>query len=144
MAKEFKKYVMKDSNDYRPNNNSHEVLLINSVNGQDIAFGRFTTIDEDMLDLTEEELEKMKEFPRLIPNISLRQCRELLIRTGRFQEVTSIINSIEDETERLVVENYFNNSQEFERNHHMLGLITTALGMSEIEVDDFFLEASEL
>ena len=144
MAKEFKKYVMKDSNDYRPNNNSHEVLLINSVNGQDIAFGRFTTIDEDMLDLTEEELEKMKEFYRPIPNISLRQCRELLIRTGRFQEVTSIINSIEDETERLVVENYFNNSQEFERNHHMLGLITTALGMSEIEVDDFFLEASEL
>lgn len=144
MAKEFKKYVMKDSNDYRPNNNSHEVLLINSVNGQDIAFGRFTTIDEDMLDLTEEELEKMKEFSRPIPNISLRQCRELLIRTGRFQEVTSIINSIEDETERLVVENYFNNSQEFERNHHMLGLITTALGMSEIEVDDFFLEASEL
>lgn len=144
MAREFKKYVMKDSNDYRPNNNSHEVLLINSVNGQDIAFGRFTTIDEDMLDLTEEELERMKEFPRLIPNISLRQCRELLIRTGRFQEVTSIINSIEDETERLIVENYFNNSQEFERNHHMLGLITTALGMSEIEVDDFFLEASEL
>lgn len=144
MAREFKKYVMKDSNDYRPNNNSHEVLLINSVNGQDIAFGRFTTIDEDMLDLTEEELERMKEFSRPIPNISLRQCRELLIRTGRFQEVTSIINSIEDETERLVVENYFNNSQEFERNHHMLGLITTALGMSEVEVDDFFLEASEL
>lgn len=144
MAREFKKYVMKDSNDYRPNNNSHEVLLINSVNGQDIAFGRFTTIDEDMLDLTEEELERMKEFFRPIPNISLRQCRELLIRTGRFQEVTSIINSIEDETERLIVENYFNNSQEFERNHHMLGLITTALGMSEIEVDDFFLEASEL
>ena len=144
MAREFKKYVMKDSNDYRPNNDKHEVLLINSVNGQDIAFGRFTTIDEDMLDLTEEELEKMKEFSRPIPNISLRQCRELLIRTGRFQEVTSIINSIEDETERLVVENYFNNSQEFERNHHMLVLITTALGMSEIEVDDFFLEASEL
>lgn len=144
MAREFKKYVMKDSNDYRPNNDKHEVLLINSVNGQDIAFGRFTTIDEDMLDLTEEELEKMKEFSRPIPNISLRQCRELLIRTGRFQEVTSIINSIEDETERLVVENYFNNSQEFERNHHMLGLITTALGMSEVEVDDFFLEASEL
>ena len=144
MAKEFKKYVMKDSNDYRPNNNSHEVLLINSVNGQDIAFGRFTTIDEDMLDLTEEELERMKEFSRPIPNISLRQCRELLIRKGRFQEVTSIINSIVDETERLIVENYFNNSQEFERNYHMLGLITTALGMSEIEVDDFFLEASEL
>lgn len=144
MAREFKKYVMKDSNDYRPNNDKHEVLLINSVNGQDIAFGRFTTIDEDMLDLTEEELERMKEFSRPIPNISLRQCRELLIRTGRFQEVLTIINSIEDETERLVVENYFNNSQEFERNHHMLGLITTALGMSEIEVDDFFLEASEL
>ena len=144
MAREFKKYVMKDSNDYRPNNNSHEVLLINSVNGQDIAFGRFTTIDEDMLDLTEEELERMKEFSRPIPNISLRQCREILIRTGRFQEVVTIINSIEDETERLIVENYFNNSQEFERNHHMLGLITTALGMSEIEVDDFFLEASEL
>ena len=144
MAKEFKKYIMKDSNDYRPNNDKHEVLLINSVNGQDIAFGRFTTIDEDMLDLTEEELERMKEFSRPIPNISLRQCRELLIRTGRFQEVLTIINSIEDETERLIVENYFNNSQEFERNHHMLGLITTALGMSEIEVDDFFLEASEL
>ena len=31
MAREFKKYVMKDSSDYRPDNNNHEVLLTSMV-----------------------------------------------------------------------------------------------------------------
>ena len=149
MAREFKKYVMKDSNDYRPNNNSHEVLLINSVNGQDIAFGRFTTIDEDMLDLTEEELERMKEFSRPIPNISLRQCRELLILTNKFDDVENILASLPESTDeekatKRILINYWEYSADFERDHKSLGLITGALGMSEDEVDEFFRIASTL
>ena len=133
--KDKEQFIIKDIN--RPFQSIHLYRYKDKFYFKKTEFGKFEIY-------TKEELEKMKEFSRPIPNISLRQCRELLIRKGRFQEVTSIINSIEDETERLVVENYFNNSQEFERNHHMLGLITTALGISEIEVDDFFLEASEL
>ena len=52
---EFKKYLMKNQNDYRPDVNSHEVALIKSSNQGDWAYGRFSIIDEDMKDITEEE-----------------------------------------------------------------------------------------
>ena len=52
---EFKKYLMKDQNDYRPDVNNHEVALIKSSNQGDWAYGRFSITDEDMKDMTDEE-----------------------------------------------------------------------------------------
>ena len=104
----------------------------------------------------EEEAARLKaeaEKPTLeeppIPNISLRQCKELLILTGKYDNVISILENMpettpEEITMKKVLTNYWENSQEFERSHKSLGLITTALGMSEDEVDNFFLEASKL
>ena len=113
-------------------------------------------------DLKEAEAEAKAEAARLeaeaekptleeppIPNISLRQCKELLILTGKYDNVISILENMpettpEEITMKKILTNYWENSTEFERNHKSLGLITSALGMSEVEVDDFFLEASEL
>ena len=47
---EFKKYLMKNQNDYRPNLDNHEVALIKSSNQGDWAYGRFSIVDEDMID----------------------------------------------------------------------------------------------
>ena len=144
---EFKKYLMKDQNDYRPDVNNHEVALIKSSNQGDWAYGRFSIIDEDMIDLTEEE--KLELSKRDIPKISLRQCRELLILTGKFDDVENILASLPESTDeekatKRILTNYWEYSTDFERDHKSLGLITEALGMSEDEIDDFFIAASKL
>ena len=144
---EFKKYLMKDQNDYRPDVNNHEVVLIKSSNQGDWAYGRFSIIDEDMIDLTEEE--KFELPKRDIPKISLRQCRELLILTDKFDAVESILASLPESTDeekatKRILTNYWEYSTEFERNHKYMSLITNVLGMSEDEVDDFFIAAHAL
>ena len=144
---EFKKYLMKDQNDYRPDVNDHEVALIKSSNQGDWAYGRFSIIDEDMIDLTEEE--KLELPKRDIPKISLRQCRELLILTNKFDDVENILAFLPESTDeekatKRILTNYWEYSTEFKRGHKSLGLITGALGMSEDEVDDFFRIASTL
>ena len=144
---EFKKYLMKNQNDYRPDANDHEVVLIKSGAQGDWAYGRFSIIDEDMIDLTEDEISQLPEIK--IPNISLRQCKELLIVTGKYKQVLNILETLpettpEEETQKLLLKNYWENSQEFERGHQFLGIMTSALGMSEYEVDKFFRIASTL
>ena len=144
---EFKKYLMKNQNDYRPDIDNHEVILIKSTPQGDWAYGRFSITDEDMIDLTEEE--KFELPKRDIPKISLRQCRELLILTNKFDDVENILASLPESTDeekatKRILANYWEYSTEFERGHKSLGLITAGLGMTEDEVDDFFRIASTL
>ena len=144
---EFKKYLMKNQNDYRPDVDNHEVILVKSTPQGDWVYGRFSIIDEDMIDLTEEE--KFELPKRDIPKISLRQCRELLILTNRFDDVENILASLPESTDeekatKRILTNYWEYSTEFERDHKYMSLITSALGMTEDEVDDFFITAHAL
>ena len=143
---EFRKYKMNSSQDYRPSIEKHEVRLIKVIDGEEWAYGKFNQVDEDMMDLTEEEVVEIRALigDIQIPNISLRQCKELLIETDRYQDVLDVIAGIEDPKQKMLVTNYWENSQEFERDHKFLGLITTALGMTKDEVDEFFITASKL
>ena len=143
---EFRKYKMNSSQDYRPNIEKHEVRLIKVIDGEEWAYGKFNQVDEDMLDLTEEEVVEIRALivEEPIPNISLRQCKELLIETDRYQDVLDVIDGIEDHKQKMLITNYWENSQEFERNHKYLAMITAGLGMTKEEVDEFFITASKL
>mgnify|MGYP003597785601 CR=1 FL=1 len=145
MAK-LKKYIMKDNKDYRPTMNNHRVVMVKRIGSVEWVYGRFTQIDEDMLDLTELEVDEIASLTSdiSIPSISLRQAKELLIETDRYQDVLDIIAGIEDPKHKMLITNYWENSQEFDRGHKFLGLITSALGMTEDEVDEFFITASKL
>ena len=44
------KYPMKDVLDYRPTPDNHQVALIKSSNQGDWVYGRFSIVDEDMID----------------------------------------------------------------------------------------------
>lgn len=150
----FYKYPMKDDLDYRPSFNNHEVKLINKIDGVNWAIGKFSTIESDMVVLTESEYadlldKKYLDEDKIVPNISLRQCRELLLITGRFDDVENILNSMPENTPeevsiKRILKNYWEHSTEFERDHKYMSLITNALGMSEDEVDDFFITAHAL
>ena len=127
---EYRKYKMNNPQDYRPNINNHEVRLVKVIDGVDWALGKFTIIDDDMVDLTENEISQLPEIK--IPNISLRQCKELLIVTGKYKQVLNILETLpettpEEETQKLLLKNYWENSQEFERGHQFLGVMTSAI-----------------
>ena len=53
-------------------------------------------------------------------------------------------NIDEEKATKKILTNYWEYSTEFERGHKSLGLITAGLGMTEDEVDDFFIAASKL
>ena len=143
---ELKKYIMKDNNDYRPAMDNHRVVMVKRIGSVEWAYGKFTQVDEDMLDLTEPEVTEIASLTSdiSIPSISLRQAKELLIETDRYQDVLDIIAGIEDPKQKMLITNYWENSQEFDRGHKFLGLITSALCMTEDEVDEFFITASKL
>ena len=143
---ELKKYIMKDNKDYSPAMDNHRVVMVKRIGSVEWAYGRFTQVDEDMLDLTELEVTEIASLTSdiSIPSISLRQAKELLIETDRYQDVLDIIAGIEDPKQKMLITNYWENSQEFDRGHKFLGLITSALGMTEDEVDEFFITASKL
>ena len=145
MAK-LKKYIMKDNKDYRPTMNNHRVVMVKRIGSVEWAYGKFTQVDEDMLDLTEPEVDEIASLTSdiSIPSISLRQAKELLIETDRYQDVLDIIAGIEDPKHKMLITNYLENSQEFDKGHKFLGLITSALGMTEDEVDEFFIKANKL
>ena len=55
-----------------------------------------------------------------------------------------MIDSIEDPTERLLTQVFWDESTEFERNHPTLVELGTALGLTEAELDMMFINASKL
>ena len=102
---ELKKYIMKDNNDYRPAMDNHRVVMVKRIGSVEWAYGKFTQVDEDMLDLTELEVTEIASLTSdiSIPSISLRQAKELLIETDRYQDVLDIIAGIEDPKQKMLV-----------------------------------------
>ena len=79
-----------------------------------------------------------------LAKISKRQIRQQLIIDGLYANVQNVIDSIEDETERLLTQVYWEDSNEFERNHPMLIQYATALGLDSNEIDMMFVKANKL
>ena len=81
----------------------------------------------------------------LIPeSISKRQAKQQLLLDGKLNQVQEVIDSISDETERMMAQLYWDDSTEFERNHPTLVGLGTALGLTEAELDMMFINASKL
>jgi hypothetical protein len=100
---------------------------------------------EDENIIKAKELKSKLEKELLVPkNISPRQAREIIIRIGLFNTVETYINNIEDETERLIARNYWEYSEVFERNHPVLLTLVSALGITDEQLDNMFIEASKL
>ena len=151
------KYTMLDEQtDYRPSVEVHSeegrVKLIKRIAGEnnDIAYVYLTDKEaegyEDLILVTPEEIEELGDIVKiLIPeSISKRQARQQLIIDGLYNNVQQIIDSIEDETQRLLTQVFWEDSNTFERNHPMLIELGAALGLTEAELDIMFIKASKL
>ena len=151
------KYTMLDEQtDYRPSVEVHSeegrVKLIKRLEGDrdDIAYAYLTDEEaETYSDLTlvsQEEIEELGDVVKiLIPeSITKRQAKQQLLLDGKLSQVQEVIDSIPDETERMMAQLYWDDSTEFERNHPTLVELGAALGLTEAELDMMFINASKL
>ena len=151
------KYTMLDEQtDYRPSVEVHSeegrVKMIKRLEGNrdDTAYAYLTDEEaETYSDLTlvsQEEIEELGDVVKiLIPeSITKRQAKQQLLLDGKLGQVQEVIDSIPDETERMMAQLYWDDSTEFERNHPTLVELGTALGLTEAELDMMFINASKL
>jgi len=76
--------------------------------------------------------------------ITKRQAREIIIRMGLFNTVETAIEAIGDETEKLVIRNFWDHSDVFERDSTTLNQFATIIELSQEELDQMFIDASKL
>ena len=152
----YKYAMLNEQTDYRPSVEVHSeegrVKLIKRLEGDrnDIAYVYLTDEEaegyDDLTLVSQEGIEELGDIVKiLIPeSISKRQARQQLIIDGLYNNVQPIIDSIEDETQRLLAQVFWEDSNTFERNHPMLIQFGTALGLTEVELDTMFINASKL
>lgn len=141
----YYKYRMQSPQDYRPSSEKHSVVVIlgDSMTGEDWVVGIFPMIDEDMVLATEDNISKVS-VKTEVNVVTARQLRQQLIGAGLMSLVKDAIAGIEDETEKAIIENYWEYSQEYELNHPVMQQFATVLGISEEETKAIFEAASKL
>lgn len=83
--------------------------------------------------------------PEPVPSsISRRQAKQQLLIDNLLSNVQPTIDAIVDATERQMVQIYWDDAQEFERNHSQLIALATAMGLNSTQLDTMFKEANKL
>jgi len=97
--------------------------------------------DEFYEGATEEEIKAAK-VPAVV---SKRQLKQALILAGiPLENIEYAISQIADATEKALMQVFWNDSTEFERNHPKLIEFSQALTISETEADNLFILAASL
>lgn len=80
-----------------------------------------------------------------VPNsITKRQAKQMLILGGYYTQVQSMIDAIVDDTERLLAQVFWDDSQTFERHHPQLIAFAGLLGISDAALDQMFIDGAKL
>lgn len=89
---------------------------------------------------------QMDSVPEPVPmSVTKRQAKEALIRQGLYQDCLDAIAAIGDPTTKLLAQNYWQESQAFERDNAMLNdLAINGVGMTSAQLDDLFRYAETL
>ena len=148
------KYTMLDEQtDYRPSVEVHRVKLIKRIAGDnnDIAYVYLTDEEASTYDdLTLVEQAEIDANPDILvmqvpEKISRAQALLQLLEDGiTASAVQSAIDAIPDELTKAKANIYWNESNEFYRNHPLIGQIGLAIGLTDEELDEMFLNATKL
>lgn len=103
-------------------------------------------IDTAVLNTIDGVVELTYRIEQLPPpsSISRRQAKQQLLLDGLLANVQPTIDSIADTTERGMVQIYWDDAQEFERDHPQLINLSYALGLADAQIDSMFKAASQL
>lgn len=93
---------------------------------------------------TQEEIIEHRKL--LVPfSVTKRQLRQALILSDFDLSLIDLkISQIEDVKHRQIVDNYWNNSSDYERNHEMLIGFANDLEFTEEQIDNLFILANSL
>jgi hypothetical protein len=99
--------------------------------------------DEELVDfIPDNEVTEIKIAPETVTRRQLRQA--LILSDFDLSIIDNFINSVEDEKERLILDNYWNASTEFERNHPILIDFSNKLDFTTEQINDLFILANTL
>jgi hypothetical protein len=99
--------------------------------------------DEELVDfIPDNEVTEIKIAPETVTRRQLRQA--LILSDFDLTIIDNFINSVEDEKERLILDNYWNASTEFERNHPILIDFSNKLNFTTEQTNDLFILANTL
>jgi hypothetical protein len=99
--------------------------------------------DEELVDfIPDNEVTEIKIAPETVTRRQLRQA--LILSDFDLSIIDNFINSVEDEKERLILDNYWNASTELERNHPILIDFSNKLGFTTEQTNDLFILANTL
>lgn len=127
----------------------------------EVLQGRVTNITPPILSTTEIEGEDRANFtgiewvvvpykaPSPIPvevpqSVTKRQGRQQMILMGLLSSVQAAIDSIPDETQRLLVQSFWDDSTQYERTHPQMLQLAQAIGLTDEQLDQAFIAASQL
>lgn len=83
--------------------------------------------------------------PPPVPHVvTRRQGRQALILAGKFAAVQAAIDAIEDETERLLAQSWWDDSAEYERTNPFLQLLAQAIRLDDGALDTLFVTGGGL
>jgi hypothetical protein len=99
-------------------------------------------IVEDTDFITDEDKINIQVVPETVTRRQLRQA--LILSDFDLSIIDNFINSVEDEKERLILDNYWNASTEFERNHPILIDFSNKLNFTTEQINDLFILANTL
>lgn len=77
-------------------------------------------------------------------SVSRRQGRQALLLAGKLALVQPAIDAIADATQRGLAQIYWDDSQEFERNHPTLISLAAQIGLTSADLDLLFITAGAL
>lgn len=84
-------------------------------------------------------------LPEPIPQkLSRAQARAALIMAGLIDQVQPSIDAISDPLQRALAQNDWDNRLEFERDHPQLLAMAAALGLTDEDLDQLFIEGAKL
>lgn len=103
---------------------------------------------DDLVEMTQEEIERhlnpLPAAPQVPAEVSRAQGKAALIQHGYWPSVLSYANSIEDETERQLADVALNDTAYWQRSSPFLNAAAKALGLTDEQIDDLFIEASQI
>lgn len=111
--------------------NGNRIVIDSDAKAEEMFPGQWQFVEERLT------------HPIVPESVTMRQGREMLIEMGLLANVNAIIAAIPDAMQRAKAENYFNMSNTMERNNVWVKNIGGALGLSEAQLDDLFIEASK-
>ena len=88
--------------------------------------------------------EKIKKWNARQNPITRRQAKQQLVMMGIEQQALDTINGISNPTEKRLLEIWFDDASVWERDNEQLKQFGAQMGLTEDEIDDFFVAAAEL